>query len=251
LNYREVAVGARVLLVQSDARAGRRLAEQLAADGYAVTLALSAEHARVLARELQPMLALLGALAESSSAPATARESLALLEEIRAQHDVAADGLIGSWQRSLPVIVLGIARGELEALRAFEAGADDYVPPGTHYLELLARIGALLRRSTHVRADARTLQVGPLTVDALARSAGLAGRTLELTRMEFELLAHLAREPRRVWAREELLRSVWGYRFAGASRTVDSHASRLRRKLDPARRGGWVIAVRGVGYRLT
>ena len=68
--------------------------------------------------------------------------------------------------------------------------------------------------------------------------------------MEFELLVHLAREPERVFARDELLRAVWGYRSSGSTRTVDSHASRLRRKLDARRRGRWVINVRGVGYRL-
>jgi DNA-binding response OmpR family regulator len=79
----------------------------------------------------------------------------------------------------------------------------------------------------------------------------VAGRGVELRRMEFDLLVHLAREPERVFAKEELLRAVWQYRSGGSTRTLDSHASRLRRRLDPDDAQRWVINVWGVGYRLT
>ncbi len=74
----------------------------------------------------------------------------------------------------------------------------------------------------------------------------MSGCEVDLRRLEFDLLVHLAREPERVFTREELLRAIWGYRCGGSTRTVDSHASRLRRKLGH----GWVVSVRGVGYRL-
>ncbi len=92
------------------------------------------------------------------------------------------------------------------------------------------------------------IRVGPLRVDTLGREAALGGRPLPLRRMEYELLEHLAREPDRVFGREELLRAVWGYRSPGSSRTIDTHASRLRQKLGGA--GRWIVCVRGVGYRL-
>jgi DNA-binding response OmpR family regulator len=93
------------------------------------------------------------------------------------------------------------------------------------------------------------LRVGPLRIDRAAYAASLDGERLELRRLEYELLVHLARDPNRVFQRQELLRAVWGYRFVGTTRTVDSHASRLRRKLS-ATGEHWIINVRGIGYRL-
>jgi DNA-binding response OmpR family regulator len=228
-----------ILIVEPDRERGRALERQLLADGYAVDLALSAEHARILARAAAPEIALLGALDPP-------RGALALLEEIRA----AAPGG-ATWNRAMPVILAGPDGRELDVLRAFDAGADDFVAPAAGYLELRARVRALLRRTGAAAGASRRLEVGPLAVDVDAHAASLHGRGLELRRMEFELLAHMAREPTRVFSREELLRSVWGYRGCGSSRTVDSHASRLRRKLaaDPTRR--WLVNVWGVGYRLT
>jgi DNA-binding response OmpR family regulator len=117
------------------------------------------------------------------------------------------------------------------------------------YLELRARLRAVLRRVTPPTVSSEHLEVGPLQVDLRRRSATLSGQDLELRRMEFELLAHLARDPDRAFARSELLREIWGYRSDGSSRTVDTHASRLRRKMRRPR-GNWVIGVWGVGYRL-
>jgi DNA-binding response OmpR family regulator len=150
----------------------------------------------------------------------------------------------------MPVVLAGHDAHELDVLRAFEAGADDFVAQAACYLELRARLRAILRRAGGA-AELRLLHVGPLALDIETHSVSLHGRALELRRMEFELLAHMAREPTRVFSREELLRTVWGYRGGGSTRTVDSHASRLRLKLaaDPTRR--WLVSVWGVGYRLT
>lgn len=230
-----------VLVVEPDRGRGRRLAEQLLADGFAVDVAHSVEHARVLARARAPELTLLGGLDPP-------RGALALLEEIRLPTGA------GPWHHGMAVIVLAADAGadaeQLGALRAFETGADDFVPASIGYLELRARIAALLRRSGAGGRDRTHLRVGPLAIDAERRLAQLHGRPLQLRRMEFELLAHLAREPTRVFTRPELLRAVWGYRSGGSTRTVDSHVSRLRRKLaaDPGRR--WLVNVWGVGYRL-
>ncbi len=88
-------------------------------------------------------------------------------------------------------------------------------------------------------------------IDTRAHTVTVDGTDICLRRMEFELLVHLAREPERVFAKAELLHAVWGYRSSGSTRTLDSHASRLRRKLAPDDSRRWVISVWGVGYRLT
>lgn len=92
---------------------------------------------------------------------------------------------------------------------------------------------------------------GPLEVDVAARTATFEGVPVELRRQEFALLAHLARDPARVHDKRALLREVWGYRGTGATRTVETHASRLRRKLASAGAEGWVCSAWGVGYSLT
>jgi DNA-binding response OmpR family regulator len=210
-----------------------------------VELARSAEHARILARTGAPDALLLGGLGGP-------RAPLALLEEVR-----FSDSGLGWWPR-MPAIVLGSGRHGLELVRSFEAGADDFLARPARYIELRLRLRALLLRGAARRPERRRLAVGPLAVDMRARAVTLGDRHVPLCRLEFDLLAHLAREPERVFARPELLAAVWGYRAAVPTRTVDSHASRLRIKLAggaacpgrsvPATR--WVFAVRGVGYRL-
>src|SRR5438270_492386 len=124
----------------------------------------------------------------------------------------------------------------------------DAVGKPFNYPELLARIGALLRRHER-RSPARRYRIGPLEVDFLARQVLLEGESVSLSKKEFALLRALAAEPTRVFTREELLRGVWGFRSLGATRTLDSHACRLRRKL-AANGDRFVVNVWGVGYRL-
>jgi DNA-binding response OmpR family regulator len=226
-----------ILLVEADRRLGEAIARQLVADGYRVELAGNARHARILASETRPRLAVLG----SSEGP---RGPLELLEEIR-----GCEGSDPVWDRSLPALVIGADAGELEAIRALDAGADDFVAMPLGYLELRARLRAVLRRVAPPTISPDQIEVGSLQVDLARRSATLQGRDLDLRRMEFELLAQLATDPDRAFARTELLREIWGYRSAGSTRTVDTHASRLRTKMRCGD-GDWVIGVWGVGYRL-
>jgi DNA-binding response OmpR family regulator len=226
-----------ILVVESDRKLGEALASQLAADGFRVELARTARHARILASESRPGLALLGRL-ESP------RGALTLLDEIRR----AADGSPW-WDSRMPAMVIGGAAAELDVLRAFEAGADDFLPNPLGYLELRARMRALLRRCAPPESETM-LRVGPLSVDLVARAAFLCERPLPLRRMEYELLARLAREPDRAFSREELLREIWRYRSTGSTRTVDTHAGRLRATLRAADPTLWVVAVWGIGYRL-
>jgi len=116
------------------------------------------------------------------------------------------------------------------------------------YEELVARMRAVLRRANGGRR--RTLSVRDLTVDLTARAVRIAGRAVQLSAKEYELLVALAEEPDRVFRKEELLRDVWGFRAQGRTRTLDSHASRLRRKLNVEGDQRYVLNVWGVGYRL-
>jgi DNA-binding response OmpR family regulator len=225
-----------VLLVDADRRFGEALAQQLAADGYRVEVARSVRHARILAEGARPRVAVLGGLEEP-------RGALELLEEIRCGESGEA------WDSRMAVLVIGQAGAEIDALRAFDAGADDHVVMPVAYLELRARVAALLRRADAPPEPSGAIEVGTLRIDTRRRAVTLAGAPVELRRMEYELLLHLCSEPDRVFSREELLQAIWGYRSTGSSRTVDTHASRLRMKL---RRDGepWLVGVWGVGYRL-
>ena len=230
--------GGTILLVESDPQLGQGIAEQLLADGYRVALAHSAAHARALATQASPTLAVLGLL----DSP---RGALGLLEEIR-----RAESEETPWDRWLPAIVIGAHAHELDMLRAFEAGADDFLPRSARYLELRARLRAILRRAGEEPVPDTLTVVNALVLDIRTRTVCIQGRVVDLRPLEFELLTHLARDPERVFSKDELLRSIWGYRSDGSTRTVDTHASRLRRKLDLDGAKRWVINVWGVGYRL-
>jgi DNA-binding response OmpR family regulator len=178
-------------------------------------------------------------------------EALDLLEIARPDLVLAADTLAAAVCRratDVPVIVLGRPDSDaVDRVRAFDGGCDDYLARPFHYEELLARIRAVLRRvSPPVRE--RT-SVGSLTIDRAARRVKVADAPVLLAAKEYELLVKLAGEPARVFTKEELLREVWGFRSLGRTRTLDSHASRLRRKLAAAG-GDFVRNVWGVGYSL-
>jgi DNA-binding response OmpR family regulator len=221
-----------LLLVEEDQATAAFLAEQLAADGFPVLVAHTTDHAAALVAQREPSLIVLGDLGER-------RDALDLLVRAR-------EGLTPGLEADVPVIVLTRYRDELDTLRCFDAGADDVVGRPFSYPELRARILALLRRSV-ARRPGRVLSVGALRIDTRAQQASFHDRPLALCRREYELLVHLAADPERVFTKHELLRDVWGFRATGATRTLDSHACRLRRKLGDA---GLVVNVWGVGYCL-
>lgn len=152
------------------------------------------------------------------------------------------------WNRDVPLILLTEPGADVvERVRALENGADD-VCERHLYPELLARMRALLRRSRLGQAD--VMEAGELVVDLRARQVLVRGTPVPLAGREFELAVQLARDPHRVFTKAELLRDVWGVRTSLRTRTVDSHASRLRRKLCLLDTDRYVVNVWGVGYRL-
>lgn len=147
---------------------------------------------------------------------------------------------------SVPIIIVTARGEEADRVVGLELGADDYVVKPFGLRELIARIRAVTRRSREERADPIT-RVGDLEVDERTRRARLAGRELELTPKEFDLLAALARDPGAAVSRRRLLEEVWQTSWHGSTKTIDVHVAGLRRKFgDP----GWIETVRGVGFRL-
>jgi two-component system, OmpR family, KDP operon response regulator KdpE len=153
---------------------------------------------------------------------------------------------------STPVIVATARDDEAEIVRLLDAGADDYVVKPYAAAQLLARIRAVLRRSGPGEDDAgAVLTVGGLVVDQDRRTVTLDGRPVELSRLEFDLLAHLARRSPDVVTRRELLAEVWRQPHGGADKTIDVHVSWLRRKLgESAAAPRYLHTVRGVGIKL-
>jgi DNA-binding response OmpR family regulator len=223
----------RVLVVEDDPATAAFLADNLEADGFEVATA-SAVGEAIRAIELrQPDLMVLDVTLEDGS-------GLEVLDRVR-----ASDGTSARIDPDVPVLVLSGRGSELERVRGFERGADDYLVKPFSYPELVARVRALLRRAAGRRRRG-PIRVGDLFVDPSTRDVRVGDRSLRLSAKEFALLHALASEPTRVVPKAELLRDVWGYRSAGATRTVDAHACRLRKKLGQS----WVMNVRGVGYRL-
>ncbi len=149
-----------------------------------------------------------------------------------------------------PVLILSARQGEVDKVRGFRLGADDYVTKPFGLLELLARVDALLRRTLAPRTRS-TVQVGCLSFDLAALRAYRGGAEISLRPKERELLFALLDRAGQVIPREELLRDVWGYSEDVDSRTVDWHVAELRRKLlDDAQHPTLILTVRKVGYQL-
>ncbi len=226
---------ARIVVCEDDEQTLELLCDHLTADRFAALPAPSASDALRLCRYKQPELLLLDlALPDASG--------LDVLREIR-----ESDGAEARFDPGLPVIVLSGKGLDEERVRGFEWGADDYIVKPFHYPELRGRIGAVLRRRSG-RRDGPS-RVGDLVIDPARRRVWVEGRDVVLSNKEFTLLRVLSSDPIRVFSKKELLEEVWGYRTEARTRTLDSHASRLRRKLDPES-ARYVINCWGVGYRL-
>jgi DNA-binding response OmpR family regulator len=227
---------ATILVVEDDEPTRTFLADNLTADGYELLVADNAADALAHLETKFPDLALIDLGLPD-------RSGLDVLARVR-----ASDGVASRIDPTIPIVVITGRAGELDRLRGFERGCDDYVCKPFSYPELRARVAALLRRSELRRRPGRT-RVGDLEIDAASRVVRLRGAPISLSQKEFALVRTLASEPTRVFTKDELLRSIWGFRTLGSTRTLDSHACRLRHKL--GRFGDrFVVNVWGVGYRL-
>jgi DNA-binding response OmpR family regulator len=227
---------ATILVVEDDEPTRTFLADNLTADGYELLVADNAADALAHLETKFPDVALIDLGLPD-------RSGLDVLARVR-----ASDGVASRIDPTVPIVVITGRAGELDRLRGFERGCDDYVCKPFSYPELRARVEALLRRS-EVRRRPGRMRVGDLEIDAASRVVRLRGAPVSLSQKEFALVRTLASEPTRVFTKDELLRSIWGFRTLGSTRTLDSHACRLRHKL--GRFGDrFVVNVWGVGYRL-
>lgn len=152
--------------------------------------------------------------------------------------------------KKTPILMLTARTSEVDTVVGLELGANDYIAKPVRLRELVARVKAHLRESVPEKTTNHVIKYGDLTIDMDSRTVKVGGKPLELTFKEFELLATMARQPNRVFTRDQLFIQVWGSHFRGESRTVDVHIRYLREKLeeDPSH-PRHILTVRGVGYR--
>jgi two-component system response regulator MtrA len=225
---------ARILLVEDAASIREVTAIGLRAAGFEVSTAADGAEGLDRWRRERPDLVLLDVMLPRL-------DGLEVLRAIR--HESSA-----------PVVMLTARADTIDVVVGLESGADDYVRKPFELPELVARVRAALRRrvpdAVATTGTPAPLRLGPLEIDLAGRTVARAGRQIDLTRTEFDLLAELTRSPGQVVDREALLDRVWGYDFLGDSRLVDVAIARLRAKIEPdPTEPRLVLTVRGVGYK--
>jgi DNA-binding response OmpR family regulator len=218
-----------VLVVDDEASVRQALERALRLEGFAVATAAGGREALDLVREHPPAVIVLDVTMPDL-------DGIAVVKRIR------ADGL------DVPVCILSARDDVDDRVAGLQAGADDYLVKPFALAELTARLEALLRRRG--ANSSGTLELGELTVDRRHHVALRAGRDLELTRREFDLLETFARHPRQVLSREQLLDQVWGYTFDAETNVADVFVGYLRRKLEAGGEERILHTVRGVGWAL-
>ena len=222
----------RLLLVEDDPTLRQALTYNLTREGYEVTAAADGEAALEAARNERLDLVLLDVMLPGMS-------GVEVLRVLR------REGI------ATPVIILSAKGDEIDRVVGLKVGADDYVAKPFSRPELLARIEAVLRRRRREAADPEPheeLTFGAVRIDVGHREVTVDGEPVHLTTKEFELLAHMATSPGRIFTRDQLLSRIWGYDYVGDGRTVDVHVSWLRGKLRGRDGHNYFRTVRGVGY---
>jgi len=222
---------ARLVLVDDDANLRHTLGYTLRQEGFEVISAGDGERGLEMFRQSRPDVVVLDVMLPKL-------DGFEVCRRIRRESDV-------------PILMLTARDTELDKVVGLELGADDYLAKPFSTRELVARVRALLRRTRQAVAPVgERLESEGLLLDAGRHRVTLDSREIALKPKEFDLLAFFMAHPGQVFGREQLLASVWGYDFAGDSRTVDTHVKTLREKLgDDAERPHWIDTVRGVGYR--
>jgi DNA-binding response OmpR family regulator len=223
----------RILVVDDEPHITDVVSAYLVREGFGVDTAADGDAAFESARSLRPDLIVL-------DVGLPGRSGFDVLRDLRAEGIDSA-------------VILLTARDDLiDRVAGLEMGADDYVTKPFEPRELMARVGAVLRRATEVHANAPVRSFVDLTIDIDAREVVREGQAIALTRVEFDLLATLTERPGAVLGRGQLGERIYGEAFAADDRTLDSHVKNLRRKLGPPPTSGdYIETVRGVGYRAT
>jgi two-component system alkaline phosphatase synthesis response regulator PhoP len=222
----------RLLLVEDDPTLRQALAFNLTREGYEVSTAADGELALEAARSERLDLVLLDVMLPGMS-------GVEVLRVLR------REGV------TTPVIILSAKGDEIDRVVGLKIGADDYVAKPFSRPELLARIEAVMRRGRREGdpdEKREELDFGDVHIDVTRREVSVAGEPLHLTTKEFDLLAHMAANPGRVFTRDQLLARIWGYDYEGEGRTVDVHVSWLRGKLRGRDGHDYFRTVRGIGY---
>jgi two-component system, OmpR family, response regulator len=220
----------RLLLVEDNPKLARSVSRGLRAEGYAVDVAADGEEALMHAGVWEYDAVVLDLLLP-------VRDGIEVCRSLREN---------GSW---VPILMLTARDGVNDRIAGLDAGADDYLSKPFDFGELLARIRALVRRAPHERPAC--LEVGDLVVDPATHEVRRGHASIELTPREFAVLEYLARRPRQVVSRTELLDHVWDANYIGSSNVVDVYVGHLRRKLRrPSDQGELIRTVRGVGFLL-
>jgi two-component system OmpR family response regulator len=227
-------MGDKILVVEDDRTLLEVLEYNLVKEGYNVVTATDGAQALEVARSQKPDLVILDIMLPELNG----------LEVCR----------ILRKDMTMPILILTAKGEEIDKIVGLEVGADDYMTKPFSMRELLARVRAMLRRARMTgleSAEEGVVNIGNIAIDTSRRRATLNGVMLDLTQKEFDLLAFLARNRGLVFNREQLLERVWGYDYAGGTRTVDVHVRWLREKIEenPAKPNR-LITVRGVGYKL-
>jgi DNA-binding response OmpR family regulator len=229
------ATSSKILIVEDDRNLLDTLKYNFSREGYNVVTAVDGAEALDVARREKPDLIILDIMLPKLSGFEVCR----ILRK----------------EMSTPILMLTAKEEEIDKVVGLEIGADDYMTKPFSMRELLARVGAMLRRSKmgemQPAPEQATVQIGDIKVDIARHKAWKGTTTLELTPKEFDLLAFLATNKGLVFSRDRLLEKVWGYDFAGDTRTVDVHIRWLRQKIEadpnhPKR----FVTVRGIGYKL-
>ena len=227
-------VQSKILVADDDEKIRELLEIYLTKEGFAVEQAADGAEAILKAQQLKPDLIVLDIMMP-------VLDGMEVCRQVRKFSQV-------------PVIMLTARTEDEDRIMGLELGADDYLAKPFNPRELVARVKAVLRRMAHYGEELATrelvLSFAQLTINRQEYAATSSGHTVQLTAKEMDLLWHLASHPGRVFSREQLLESIWGYEYFGDTRTVDTHIKRIRQKLEVKDDSGWDIkTVWGVGYK--
>ena len=227
-------VQSKILVADDDEKIRELLEIYLTKEGFAVEQAADGAEAILKAQQMKPDLIVLDIMMP-------VLDGMEVCRQVRKFSQV-------------PVIILTARTEDEDRIMGLELGADDYLAKPFNPRELVARVKAVLRRMAHSGEELATrelvLSFAQLTINRQEYAATSSGHTVQLTAKEMDLLWHLASHPGRVFSREQLLESIWGYEYFGDTRTVDTHIKRIRQKLEVKDDSGWDIkTVWGVGYK--